>query len=520
MCYYFQLDMKATNIRDTQQVHLTRRFGEPVKPQNFAETGEYMRMQLEDLAASIDAPPVIDSPRTLSGYIQKTACEKREPDFDQFNSDSIMQHWQKAVESLSVSSSEATVINDALIRHIAKLPNGRRALQTAKSSESAGYYKGHSLLLLLYSKFDQDLDAIKPTLEFLAENLEQGFDRDRGSLDILNGIQVRDKAKLEKLITTLVDKIENQKTKLYFQVKFGLVSAENLDKSSIQVTNPFKKEDRLLNAAIENGDEVLVSRLIELGADVNARNSYGETPVYQATRQNKLEALRALLKAKPDLEAQVDAHHTYYGPGKNFKEPALHRAVSDGTVSNKIAYALMEAGANPLTKDGLGRTAFVACIKPGRNSKHHHDLELVTKLAESIAKAKDIETGEKESLAELAMEHPKPVAVLNLVFGKQDDLIGLSPEVRKAISDAAVKSAFIQLGRQDEYGDLVRSITQYVVESGLLENYDLESLNQAIYGARDLSNKEVKTRDELNRLEKFTTHLNDLITSANQSSKE
>ncbi len=523
-------DNKITNVGNEQPILLSRRFGGIVKQQAFAQTNDSMRKQLQDLAASIDAPQrtVFDSPRTLSRYIKTIASEpdkwiSGKPDFDQCDNDSLMRHWQEAVELNYVSSSDlsshATVIN-ALVQHIAKLPNGSMALQKAKSSESADYLKDRSLLLFLYSKFYQNLDAIKPALEFLAENLEQGFDRDIKSLDILDGIQVRDKAKLGKLIKTLVDKIENPEVKLYFQVKFGLVSAENLTRDSIQVANPFKEEDLLLNAAIENGDVVLVNRLIELGANVDARNSYGETPLYQATRQNTLEVLRVLLRANPDLEAQVEADHPHYRPAKKFKEPALHRAVSDGQISAEIAYALMEAGANPLTKDELGRTAFVACIKPGRNSNHDHNLDLVRKLAESVTESIYIETGEKKSLAELAMEHPKPVEVLDLVFGKQLDIIGLSPEVKKAISDAAVKSAYQQIHRQDEFGYLVRSIMQYVVQSGLLENYNLESLNQTIYGAQNLTTNEVSSRNELNRLRIFTTYLNDLITSANQSSRE
>jgi len=459
-----------------------------------------------------------DSAGELVKFIQEAVNKgDTKADFSKFTN--LMTCWKDALLSLRIPSNDsgwtAKLIED-LVKHIAKQPEGKKALQDARLKIS-DYYGEASLPLLFYIRFSENLTEARPTLEFLADNLEQGFDRNLQSLDILEQVTVRDSNKLGKFIKTLVDKIENPQAKLYFQVKFGLANVENLDANSIQITNPLSSKYNILYAAIENGDEKIVRQLIKLGADLNTRNVYDETPVYQATRLNQLGALMALLEAKPDLEAQIRAPHNYYGGKTNeFKETALHMAVTYYDTSSQIANALLDAGANPLTKDELGRTALMACMKPGRNSNHVDDVELVQRLAAPITQLHEIVDNEGKSLVERAMECPRSIEILDLVFSKQNDLNGLSHEIRKSVSDAALKSAFEQFEREDEYGDTVRSVTKYIVDNGLLESYDPQNFIRAIFGIKPNAPATI-SQEIYPKLQRFTDYINDLINTQPQS---
>jgi uncharacterized protein len=76
------------------------------------------------------------------------------------------------------------------------------------------------------------------------------------------------------------------------------------------------QENERLIAAAEQGDTALVLKLIEAGADINARDARGRTAVMAATHGNRIETVGALLQAGADVnirDAMLDNPFLYAG---------------------------------------------------------------------------------------------------------------------------------------------------------------------------------------------------------------
>ncbi|CAO2649967.1 Nn.00g012590.m01.CDS01 [Neocucurbitaria sp. VM-36] len=87
---------------------------------------------------------------------------------------------------------------------------------------------------------------------------------------------------------------------------------EALLRLSASVTNPDfgvdrryakYRKTRLLEAA-EEGDTTDVLRLIREGADINAQDAFGETPLHYATERQHIDVVRVLLRAGADPEVK------------------------------------------------------------------------------------------------------------------------------------------------------------------------------------------------------------------------
>ena len=75
--------------------------------------------------------------------------------------------------------------------------------------------------------------------------------------------------------------------------------------------------------------------LLDAGADANARDRYGDTPLHRALGKGHVEVVRALLDAGADVNARDD-----------FGDTPLRLAAGKGHV--EVARALQDAGArNP-----------------------------------------------------------------------------------------------------------------------------------------------------------------------------
>jgi ankyrin repeat protein len=94
----------------------------------------------------------------------------------------------------------------------------------------------------------------------------------------------------------------------------------------------------------------IVWDLIRAGAKVNLRDQEGNTALIEAGACNNLEVLKALLEAG----AKVDARN-------NVGETALMRAASEGLVNN--VRALILAGEDVNARDGEGRTALMRALE-------------------------------------------------------------------------------------------------------------------------------------------------------------
>eukprot|EP01052_Picozoa_sp_SAG31_P016376 SAG31_NODE_1082_length_10014_cov_5.324962_3_plen_143_part_00 len=77
----------------------------------------------------------------------------------------------------------------------------------------------------------------------------------------------------------------------------------------------------------------VVQQLIDLGADVNAANSHGMTPLHQAARSGDVVSAKALIAAGADVDA-VDNHGA---------TPLIHAAQKG---EGEVLSELLESGAN------------------------------------------------------------------------------------------------------------------------------------------------------------------------------
>ena len=100
-----------------------------------------------------------------------------------------------------------------------------------------------------------------------------------------------------------------------------------------------------LIVASEDGDFVMMMRLLEQGADINQTNSAGDTPLYVASEMGNVEVVKILLEKGADInKANIDG------------QTPLMMAVGMG--HEEVVEALLEYGANVNAKTNEGYTAF------------------------------------------------------------------------------------------------------------------------------------------------------------------
>ena len=96
---------------------------------------------------------------------------------------------------------------------------------------------------------------------------------------------------------------------------YKLVSQNNIKEfeSLINSKSIHEQEDlnyfgghSLINYAITYNSVLIIQYLLDKGFDVNLRARNGETPLFRAINANKIDALKILLKYKPDLTKEND----------------------------------------------------------------------------------------------------------------------------------------------------------------------------------------------------------------------
>ncbi|KAF0693081.1 Aste57867_15910 [Aphanomyces stellatus] len=122
-----------------------------------------------------------------------------------------------------------------------------------------------------------------------------------------------------------------------------------------------------LHMAVSEGQDKAVDCLLELGADVNARNGHGITPLLFATLMHKTAAAATLLRHGADIQVcimpGVTAVHVAAETGfADIVESMLLERTDDTTA---IANQKTEAGVTPLQlAAGLGHADVVALLQP------------------------------------------------------------------------------------------------------------------------------------------------------------
>lgn len=116
---------------------------------------------------------------------------------------------------------------------------------------------------------------------------------------------------------------------------------------------------KLLAAAISATKARDIKDLLDKGADINAHNEWGLTPVMLAAQYNhSVAVLKALIEAGADIhEAEP-----------KYRSNALHLA-ANSSKNPKIIEALLDAGANIDARNYLGETALIMAVNSNDETK-------------------------------------------------------------------------------------------------------------------------------------------------------
>ena len=110
--------------------------------------------------------------------------------------------------------------------------------------------------------------------------------------------------------------------------------------------------DEQLLAAAASGDVAGISAALKGGADVDARDAHGRTPLLLATVARQTDAVRRLIDAEPNLDLQDD----------QLDNPFLY-AGAEGLTD--ILRLVSEAGADPSITNRFGGTALIPASERG-----------------------------------------------------------------------------------------------------------------------------------------------------------
>ena len=107
-----------------------------------------------------------------------------------------------------------------------------------------------------------------------------------------------------------------------------------------------------LHAAVAKKDSELVRILIDGGADVDARDTFGEPVLHAAIDEGDRGIIGLLVEAEANVDAKDD-----------FGDPALHRAILQGDV--EVVRTLVGAGADVNITNAFGDSALELAVSEG-----------------------------------------------------------------------------------------------------------------------------------------------------------
>ncbi|GHO84817.1 ankyrin repeat domain-containing protein [Dictyobacter formicarum] len=124
------------------------------------------------------------------------------------------------------------------------------------------------------------------------------------------------------------------------------------------VKERYATDRTLLHEVVSQGSPIIVELLLQLGADPNARDQLGRTPLYFVGNAlhgaHGADVVRALVRGGAHVNAQEKLKHC----------TALHMAARRGNV--RVAEALLDGGAGSEVQDKLGDTPLHRAVKCGK----------------------------------------------------------------------------------------------------------------------------------------------------------
>jgi len=144
--------------------------------------------------------------------------------------------------------------------------------------------------------------------------------------------------------------------------------------STVVNTKDVSTGDTALHIVVARRDEVWIRFLAAKGANVNARNNKGETPLQLASNLGFVEGVETLIK----LGAKVDEPNS---TGETPLISATHRKDAG------LARVLLKAGANARRNDNSGRSAYDYAMLDGRSNPVLTEIENAAKEAAAKPKA-------------------------------------------------------------------------------------------------------------------------------------
>jgi len=278
----------------------------------------------------------------------------------------------------------------------------------------------------------------------------------------------RKRAGLVKLLISKgadVNAVDNDgQTMLYRAVVDNSVEIAKLlltAKANVILSND-DKENSLLNTAVTYNYTEMVRLLLQNGADANTKNEYGETPLYQAVKEDNVELVKLLIE-KADLEEKNEDGET-----------ALHRAVD--LKNDELVELLLAAGAEVNSVDKQGKTVlmFASRLHFGNFRAIHNIVKLLLAAKASVNAVS--ESG--ETALSMAVERSNVELVKLLLASKATvnvrDNEGVTPlHLAALISDVEIVEILLKNGADvnavDESGETPLTIARNGYNSQVVE---------------------------------------------------
>jgi hypothetical protein len=186
------------------------------------------------------------------------------------------------------------------------------------------------------------------------------------------------------MLPKLRDAVNPGKLKIakYLIDKGANFEIDSFDEDGFKIYSQF--DDTLLHRATHNSFDLdIIDYLIKKGANVNAKDHLGKTPLHRAVRSRRLDVVKYLITQGADVNAKEE-----------FGDGVLVSAVSSGNL--EMVKYIVEQGADINNTDRRGWTVFAFAERYPEIHKY------LTEIRNEQLKAKELAKAETKAAAEAA----------------------------------------------------------------------------------------------------------------------